>query len=209
MARTRLNLDTYIPGLLTHVTTKLSSGASTVYRRAFGIGVTEWRVIAILAIEPGISASRICQVSGSDKALVSRTIQILEKQKYVIVHSVGEDSRRGAVTLTAAGLDLHDRVIKVALEREKLLLQDLNEKEIALVAKLLRRMHSRVEMVNGYVPKVSKAERLAKMDQTSDKPPPAISRAKGTADVKNGELSKAATLNPTSSRRLVLADDRD
>jgi DNA-binding MarR family transcriptional regulator len=162
MARTRLNLDIYIPALLTFVSNKLSRGASTVYRRAFGIGVAEWRVISLLAIEPGIPAHRVCQVIGFDKALVSRTIQILENQKYVTVRSDGKDSRRRTVTLTAAGLDLHDRVIKVALEREKLLLQDFTAKEIDVLAKMLRRMHGHIELVNAYVPKTSKAEQPTK-----------------------------------------------
>jgi DNA-binding MarR family transcriptional regulator len=188
MARTRLNLDTFVPALMMHVSNKLMRGSSATYRRYFGIGVSEWHVIAILAVEPGISASRICQVSGYDKALVSRTIQILEKRKYVIVRCGEEDSRRGAVTLTAAGLHLHDRVIKVAIERANLLMQDLSEKEIAMLIKMLRRMHGRIEIMDAYVPKASGVERRAKREQTSNEARPARSRAKRVVDAKGGKV---------------------
>ena len=159
MTGTRLNLDRYVPGLLTFVSNKLSRGASAVYRNLFGIGITEWRILSLLALEPGIPAQRICHVIGFDKALVSRTIKTLQKDRYVVVRSDVSDSRRQTITLTPAGLELHDRVIKVSLEREKLLLLDFSEKEIDILLKLLHRMHSRVDTVNSYRPKGQKPKK--------------------------------------------------
>lgn len=162
MTRTRLNLERYVPALLTFVSNKLSRGASSTYRRLFGIGVTEWRLISLLALEPGIPAQRICHVIGFDKALVSRAIKLLQDDKYLTVRSDGSDNRRRTVTLTAAGLELHDRVIKVALEREKLLLQEFTAKEVDMLLKLLRGMHGRVEIVNSYDPSGRKPPRSSR-----------------------------------------------
>jgi len=159
MTGIRLNLDRYVPGLLTFVSNKLSRGASAIYRNLFGIGITEWRILSLLALEPGIPAQRICHVIGFDKALVSRTIKTLQKDRYVVVRSDVSDSRRQTITLTPAGLELHDRVIKVSLEREKLLLLDFSEKEIDILLKLLHRMHSRVDTVNSYRPKGQKPKK--------------------------------------------------
>ena len=57
-----LDLDRYVPALVTFIDNKLSNGATAVYQRNFGINVTEWRIMTQLALEPGIPASRICQV---------------------------------------------------------------------------------------------------------------------------------------------------
>lgn len=76
--RTILDLERYVPALLTFVSNKLAKGASATYLRMFDVGVTEWRVISMLAVEPNITANRICQVIGFDKALVSRSLQFLK-----------------------------------------------------------------------------------------------------------------------------------
>ncbi len=152
MAKIRLNLDRYVPALMTFVTNKLSHGASQTYRHHFGVGVTEWRILSLLAIEKDIPAQRICHVIGFDKSLVSRTVKILEEQKYVKVLSDGQDSRRTVISLTPAGLAVHDRVIEAALEREKLLLQDFSSAEIDILLKFLHRMHRRIDAVNDFVP---------------------------------------------------------
>lgn len=156
MTGQRLDLENYVPALLTFVSNKMSSGASATYRQTFGIGVTEWRIMSQLALEPGISAQRICQVIGFDKALVSRTVQVLAQQKYVTIKSDGKDSRRRAIALTRKGLDLHDRVIEVALERERRLLDGIAPQELKTLIKILRHMHRQVEIANAFDPATAK-----------------------------------------------------
>jgi DNA-binding MarR family transcriptional regulator len=152
VARTVLDLDNYVPALVNFVSNKLSAGASKTYRKLFGVGVTEWRIISLLAIEPNISANRICQVIGFDKALVSRAIQQMADRGYVSNGPDPSDARKKTVTLTRAGYDLHDRIIEVALEREQLLLSDFTPTERRILVDLLRRMHAQVAVVNAYHP---------------------------------------------------------
>ena len=44
----RLDLDRYVPALLTFVANKLSRSANTTYQRRFGVNVTEWRILSLL-----------------------------------------------------------------------------------------------------------------------------------------------------------------
>jgi hypothetical protein len=67
-ARVVLDLDRYVPALITFIANKLSRGATVVYQKRFGVNVTEWRILSLLAIEPEISAARICHVIGFDRA---------------------------------------------------------------------------------------------------------------------------------------------
>ena len=53
-----LDLDRYVPALITFIANKLSRSATVVYQKRFGVNVTEWRILSLLAIEPEISAAR-------------------------------------------------------------------------------------------------------------------------------------------------------
>ncbi len=148
----RLDLDRYVPAMLTFLANKLATGASLSYRKHFGIGVVEWRLIALLAVEDKITANRICQVIGLDKSAVSRSLQLLEAAGRISGEVDSKDARRYAVSLTAEGKALHDRVIKVALERERRLLSDFSAAEVDTLVKLLARMQAKVSHVNDYEP---------------------------------------------------------
>lgn len=148
----QLNLARYVPGLLTFLANKLATGASQCYRKHFGIGVVEWRMLSMLAVENGITANRICQVIGLDKSAVSRSLQALEASGYVGSRVDPGDARRNTVSLTEAGRALHDRVLLVALERERRLLSGLSSEEVDTLIELLGRLHGQVTHVNEYEP---------------------------------------------------------
>ncbi|NIE72920.1 winged helix-turn-helix transcriptional regulator [Pantoea sp. Ap-967] len=149
-----LDLNRYVPGLLTFLANKLATGASYCYRKRFGIGVVEWRMLSMLAVEDHITANRISQVIGLDKSAISRSLQALETGGYVSSQVDKSDARRYAVSLTTAGKQLHEKVLKVALERERRLLSDLSPAEIDLLINLLGRLHSKVSYTNDYDPPI-------------------------------------------------------
>ncbi len=146
-AAPRLDLERYVPGLLTFLANKLSRGANAVYQNSFGVNVTEWRIMSLLAIEPGIAASRICQVIGYDKGPVSRTLEMMRKRDLIMMDDDPRDARRHKIALTEQGLVLHDAMIRVALDRESRLLSCLNASERAQLITLLNALHSNLGAV--------------------------------------------------------------
>lgn len=136
-----LDLDRYVPGLLTFLANKLSRSASALYSREFGVNVTEWRIISQLAIEPGIPASRICQVIGFDKGPVSRSLAAMGRKGILTIDQDAADARRHVIALTPSGRALHDRIIAVALERERRLLACLSEADQERLRALLKAVH--------------------------------------------------------------------
>lgn len=136
-----LDLDHYVPAYLTYLAGKISSSASATYRPKFGVGITDWRIMALLATEPWITAGRICDVIGLDKAAVSRSVR--EMKKLGIVEA-DEDQYRQLIALTRKGLGLHDRIVKVSLEREGQLLENFSAAERKLLINFLSRMHAQV-----------------------------------------------------------------
>ncbi len=142
-----LDLDRYVPALITFIGNKLSRSASTLYQRNFGVNVTEWRILSLLAIEPGIPAARICQVIGFDKGPVSRTLAVMQTRGLVTIATDPDDGRSHSITLTPRGRSVHDQVIAVALDRERRLLRCLREDEREQLIKLLLRVHGNLGAV--------------------------------------------------------------
>src|SRR6478672_13428915 len=114
-----LDLDRYVPALITFIANKLSRSATVLYQKRFGVNVTEWRILALLAIEPAISAARICYVIGFDKGPVSRTLAMMEESGLVTIRTDENDGRTHAISLTAKGRATHDQVIALALARDR------------------------------------------------------------------------------------------
>ena len=142
-----LDLDRYVPAFITFIANKLSNSATVLYQRHFGVNVTEWRIMALLAIEPGIAASRICQVIGFNKGPVSRTLAAMQKRGLIAIRTDPNDGRSHSIALTTRGRSTHDKIIVAALERERRLLSCLDAHEREVLIELLRRLHENLGAV--------------------------------------------------------------
>jgi DNA-binding MarR family transcriptional regulator len=142
-----LDLDRYVPALITFIANKLSRSATVLYQKRCGVNVTEWRILALLAIEPAISAARICHVIGYDKGPVSRTLAVMEERGLVTIRTDKHDGRTHAISLAPKGQTTHDRVIALALERERRLLSCLSKDERDALIDLLVRIHGNLDAV--------------------------------------------------------------
>lgn len=143
----KLDLSAYVPYFLSAINNAVSRGASRLYLREFGVGIIEWRVMSMLAVEPSIMANRICAVISLDKAAASRSLKILEELGY-IASAVSADPRRRSYALTPSGQAMHDRIIQVALQRENRLLAGMSPQDRDHLVRLMRVMLKNVPDVN-------------------------------------------------------------
>ena len=146
-ANLKLDLDRYVPALVTFIANKLSRTATVIYQKRFGVNITEWRILSQLAIEPEISAARICQVIGFNKGPVSRNLTVLQARGLVRIRTDRRDARTHSISLTPKGRAMHDQVILVAQERERRLLSCLQRNERETLIELLRRVHGNLDAV--------------------------------------------------------------
>ena len=142
-----LDLERYVPAFVTFIANKLSRTATVLYQKKFGVNVTEWRIMSLLAIEPGITAARICSVIGFDKGPVSRTLAAMQKRNLIEIKAGPKDGRTNSISLSAKGRTKHNAVIVSALERERRLLSCLSPRERETLIDLLRRVHSNIASV--------------------------------------------------------------
>lgn len=138
-----IDLSDYVPYFLRATANKLSQASSAEYGK-FGIGLNEWSCLALLAREPHISASRISEVSGFDKAVISRSVNSLENKGLVVVELAPNHNRKKAICLSEAGRLAHDEIMAIALARQKILLTGISADERAQLLRFMRLMHANV-----------------------------------------------------------------
>lgn len=142
-----IDLDLYAPAFFTFIANKWARGASAHYQDTYGVGIETWRVLVMLALEEKVTAQRVVQVIGMDKASVSRTFKTMYERGLLDFSHDVKDGRLRYATLTAAGRELHDRIMRFALAREAVMLSVLAPDEVTVLLDMLRRIHAHLPVV--------------------------------------------------------------
>jgi DNA-binding MarR family transcriptional regulator len=138
-----LELDRFLPYRLSVLSNRISQDIAALYGERFQLGVTEWRVLAVLGRYPDLSASEVAERTAMDKVAVSRAVSTLLLAGRLKRHLHGRDRRRSVLTLTGKGYKVYDEVAPLALAYEQRLLQGLQADERAALDRLLSRMEER------------------------------------------------------------------
>jgi len=143
-----LDLNDHIATKIAIFANRLSRAASRFYRERYGIGVVEWRLMMFIGRTSETRANHICDATDLDKGAVSRSLRVLQGMGIVSVREDGADSRRHNVALTAKGRALHDRMVPLALERQRELVAGLTAHEVETFTRLIDRLQAKV--ANGH-----------------------------------------------------------
>jgi DNA-binding MarR family transcriptional regulator len=142
-ARQRLKLDDFVPYRLSVLTNTVSTAIAGAYADRFGLSIPEWRVMAVLALEPGLSAAEVAERTAMDKVAVSRAVSHLLRTKRVVRAFADADRRRSVLRLSAEGEGVYRRVVPFALRYEERLLADLTDAQREQLKQLLDHLHER------------------------------------------------------------------
>ncbi len=133
-----MNLENYITYHLWVISNRLSRDASALFREQYGLGVVEWRCMVMLALQSGVSAARISEVSSINKSLVSRALAKLEELGYVEDYQGSTSRKPRMLQFTLDGKTLYKEMVELSISREKKLRTGLSTAE---TAELLRMLH--------------------------------------------------------------------
>lgn len=133
-------LDRFLPYRLSVLSNRVSQTIAGAYARRFGLGITEWRVIAVLGRYPGLSANAVAARTAMDKVAVSRAVARLLDRNLLQRDIHDDDRRRSVLELSADGYRIYDEVVPVALEYERRLLAPLDADERAQLDRLLNKL---------------------------------------------------------------------
>ncbi|GAB3379391.1 MarR family winged helix-turn-helix transcriptional regulator [Lysobacter fragariae] len=145
-------LDNFLPYRLSVLSNRVSQTIAGAYARRFGLGVTEWRVIAVLGRYPGLSANAVAARTAMDKVAVSRTVARLLERGLLQREIHDDDRRRSVLALSGDGYGIYDEVVPVALEYEQRLLAPLDADERVQLDALLRKLNEGVALLEPDAP---------------------------------------------------------
>lgn len=141
----RLHLEHFVPYRLSVLTNIVSMSIAEAYEREFGLSIPQWRVIAVLARYPNLSAIEVAERTAMDKVAVSRAVQgLLANRRLVRAYDSG-DRRRTRLRLSNAGRSVYTRVAPLALSYEKKLLAALSPTDRRVLDRLLGRLVDRAK----------------------------------------------------------------
>ena len=135
-----LRLDAFLPYQLSVASNAVSSAIARTYETLFGLRVPEWRLIAVLAEEEGLTQQALVARTEMDKMTVSRAAQALAARGLVTRARHGTDKRSQTLALSSDGRALYGQIAPKALELERRLLKELGEREVAQLKKTLAKL---------------------------------------------------------------------
>ncbi len=139
-------LEGFLPYRLSLLSNTVSEGIATTYRKAHGLSVTEWRVIAVLGRFPGQTASEIVKRTAMDKVTVSRAVKKLLEKTLIERNALDEDRRRQPLRLTRPkGWRLYRKIVPKALAYEAELVAALTVSERRSLAVMVGKLQAVAE----------------------------------------------------------------
>lgn len=137
-----LSPDDFTPRLLALLSNALVWRESHELRRRFGLGTNDWRVISALAVRPGTSATDIGDFLGVNKAVVSKSVNLLLDRGLILV----SDGPRGSrpLFLSEPGAQMHRLMLPISMRGQEIILEGMTGAEIDVLNARLRDMLDRV-----------------------------------------------------------------
>jgi len=111
----------------------LRRGALLRYKRLTGLSSVEFGLVASLGRRPPMSVVRLAEAVGMDKGQISRALAELVARKLVAKAANPRDNRETLVSLTKAGLAVHDAIVAGAQERNRHLMEQLGPQDLELL----------------------------------------------------------------------------
>ncbi|MFG6444840.1 MarR family winged helix-turn-helix transcriptional regulator [Microbacterium sp. P07] len=134
--------ENFTPRLMALLSNALVWRESHQLRRRFGLGTNDWRVISVLGIKPGASATEVTEFIGVNKAVVSKSVTALSERDLIAL----VDGPRGSrpLYLTAAGAEMHAAMMPISVSGQDVILDGMPAEDVAALNTLLRDMIEKV-----------------------------------------------------------------
>jgi DNA-binding MarR family transcriptional regulator len=140
-----IDLDRFLPYRLSVLSNLVSSAIADAYQRRFGLSIPEWRVLAVLARYPGLSAAEVADRTRMDAVAVSRAVARLLSAGRLRRATSRDDRRRSVLTVSAAGAAVYREVAPIALGYERDLVASLGPDERAALDRVLGALTTRAQ----------------------------------------------------------------
>lgn len=127
----------------------LGSAAIESLERRFvarvGFDVRTIRILRLIGDNPGITFAEITFVTGLERSLTSRLIQVLVRNDLVARRNDPKDARRFGLYITETGLVVRGRADVISDRALKLVFQDLSPSEVGTFIRTMEALADRID----------------------------------------------------------------
>ena len=138
-------LTEFLPYLLSITSNAVSDRIADEYRAHFGLKIPEWRVMAVLGDQGGVTQRALVAATRMDKVAVNRACKVLEDRGLIARKPNSADGRSHHLELTAPGREVHGAIMPIALAMEGRMFSALSADERGLFKNLLERIRAEAE----------------------------------------------------------------
>lgn len=136
-----LTVDNFLTTFMSQVTNTLRRSITLPYAQQFDLTIPEWRLLSLLAHAKCLPFAELVLQSTSDKALVSRTLRLLEKRGFVEIQAEGNTPRKRLICfISAEGEALHEKIIPLARRSQAEVIRIMTPEERRVVFHALKRV---------------------------------------------------------------------
>jgi len=142
-----LSLNQFFPYRFAMLQQAISENIARVYTGEFDLSRHEWRILAILGEQSGLSAKQITVLTNLEKMQISRAINTMRSNDLINETVNNKDKRFTQLYLTDKGKEIYQILVPRVLEKEKELLKGLSEEEQKNLNQLLDKLHDKATLL--------------------------------------------------------------
>lgn len=151
MSNDPFRLADFLPYQLSVASNAVSNRIARAYHDAFGLKVTEWRVMAMLGDADlgadagaggGLTQRELTERTLMDKVAVNRACKALEGRGLAARLPNQKDGRSHHLALTEAGQNMHDQIVPIARAIEDDLLDSMSSQQQRVLRELLEKIRT-------------------------------------------------------------------
>jgi DNA-binding MarR family transcriptional regulator len=145
----RLTLEQRITYRFAIISKRLTDRLADMHKPKYGLNVNGWKVMTVIGRFGPLAAFEVGKFVSLDPDKVTRTVDALVKQGFVLRRQDKIDRRRIRLSLSVKGRKVHDEIEKVRCELEIKFLSVLNRSELAALYATLDKLEASVDAVFG------------------------------------------------------------
>ena len=134
------DLQNSIPYLIARAGVRMGQSFTREMRK-FNLTLTEWRVCSTLSHKPHQRLSEVALNTSTEPSTLSRVVDGLMQRGLLIRERSGDDARALALSLTAEGMDLTQRLIPIAQLYERVSLNGFSSAQADQLRDMLKQLY--------------------------------------------------------------------
>ena len=118
---------------------------SLFLEKGYNLTFEQWTVLNVLYEEPGIIQSEIAVKTYKDKTNITRILDVLSKNGYIIRDRTGNDRRSSSIYLTESGKNIFDDLIPSIRSINEEFKKGISDEELKVFTNVLEKIYKNAE----------------------------------------------------------------